>query len=154
MKKPAAQVALWKALACTNARLRELQSARTVHETNDWLTAVRIVQRFYPGSDSWLVSCSGSEGGHGVFVYHGGRAASADEIRRNVEYSTPGGQMQYFPGTFWSDFNAAVQDLARRHIKVPRSAWTWYSPLGQALAGGYAHNLGHYTGGKWTGRGC
>lgn len=127
----------------------------TIPATGDWATAVHVVQRFYPGSEWWLMSCSASEGGHSVFVFHSPhRAATAYEISHQVVLDTPGGWMQYFHGTFVGDFNAAVQDLRTRHVRVPRSAFTWYSPLGQALAGGWAHNFGRYTGGKWTGSGC
>lgn len=128
--------------------------AHTVAASNDWVTSVRIVQRFYPGSEGWILSCSASEGGHGEFVYHGGGTPGSYDVESEYEPETPGGWMQYFPGTFWGDFNAAVQDLRVRAVRVPRAAFTWYSPLGQALAAGWAHNFGRYTGGKWTGSGC
>lgn len=126
----------------------------TFPETGDWLTAVSVVQRAYPGSYDWIERCSGSEGGHGVFVYYGGRAASSYEISAQVESSTPGGWMQYFPGTFWGDFNAAAADLTARGFRLPASASSWFSPLGQAAAAGWAYVYGSHSTGKWTGSGC
>ena len=111
-----------------------------IPETHDWLTAVRVVQTAYPGSSSWLVSCSSGEGGHGQWV-------------PNTNGSGAGGWMQYMSGTFWSDYHAAVFDLRSRGYVVPSDTASWYSPLGQAIAAGWAY--GHdRPGGKWTGAGC
>lgn len=112
----------------------------TIPKTEDWATAVRIMQRFYPGSEGWLMSCSASEGGHGGFVM-------------NTKGSGAGGNLQYMNGTFWTDFNAAVKDLVSRSVKVPKSAWAWESPLGQAVAGSWAYGHARWSG-KWTGGGC
>lgn len=114
--------------------------AATLHATNDWQTAVRVVQAAYPGSAGWLLACSSSEGGHGGWV-------------PNRQGSGAGGWMQYMSATFWTDFAAASRDLGRRGISYPPSARSWYSPLGQAIAAGWA--FGHARwGGKWTGRSC
>lgn len=107
---------------------------------NDWLTAVRVVQRAYPGSEPWLVSCSRGEGGHGKWV-------------PQAQGGTPGGWLQYKPGTFEHDFNRASADVRGRGFAVPREAHSWYSALGQALAGGWAWAHDRPTG-KWTGAGC
>lgn len=152
MDTPAGRRALWVAVAHVSDRLRTLQAARTIVETNDWLTAVRIVQRFYPGSEWWLVSCSRSEGGHGAWKFRNDVGALTP-ARLLDPPNVPGGPMQYFASTWRTDFNAAVQDLARRHVKVPRSAFSWFSPLGQAIAGGWAYGHARPSG-KWTGSGC
>lgn len=107
----------------------------------DWLRAVLYVQRYFPGTQSWLLNCSTSEGGHGPWV-------------PNKDNSGAGGWMQYMSGTFSSDYHSAVRYLAARGVRVP--AWTnsWYSPLGQALAAGWARYTGHTPPGKWTGALC
>lgn len=113
---------------------------RTFPLVGDWLTAVRVVQRAYPGSGPWLTSCSAGEGGHGVWV-------------PQAQGGTPGGWLQYMPGTFEHDFNRALADVRARGFVVPAGAHSWKSALGQALAGGWA--WGHdRPAGKWTGGGC
>ncbi len=124
-------------LALPNVALAKRQQ---LAETNDWQTAVRIVQTPYPGSSSWLLSCSASEGGHGRFVMNYGGSGA-------------GGWMQYMNGTFWHDYNAAVYDLRARGWKPPSSSASWYSPLGQAIAGAWAYTHDRPSG-KWTGGGC
>lgn len=122
--------------------------SRILPETNDWATAVRVVQRVFPGSRWWQLACSSSEGGHGAWVYFG-----------HYSYplygpdTTPGGPMQYMQGTFWHDFNRGLAIARERGFVVPRSASSWYSMLGQAIASGYAY---HYNrpAGKWTGSRC
>lgn len=61
--------------------------------------------------------------------------------------------MQYFSSTFWRDYSRAASDLRARHFVIPPSAASWYSPLGQALAGGWAY-YHERPSGKWLGRGC
>lgn len=126
----------------------------TLPVTHDWQTAVHVTQRVYPGSSWWLLSCSASEGGSGPFVFHSPhREASLYEVVHEIVINTPGGWMQYFHSTFVTDFNAAVQDLHARGVRVPPSAFSWYSPLGQAIAGGWAYSHDRPPG-KWTGAGC
>jgi hypothetical protein len=114
--------------------------SRILPETNDWLTAVRVVQRVFPGSAWWQTACSSSEGGHGSWV-------------PNRQGSGAGGWMQYMEGTFWGDFRSALSLTRERGFVVPRSAHSWYSALGQALASGYAYHYNRPTG-KWTGYRC
>lgn len=124
---------------------------RELPETNDWRTAVRIAQRAYPGTESWLLSCSATEGSWGKWV-------------PNREGSGVGGWMQMYPSTFstmmhgyylpragrW--FPGAWKDLQQRGFIVPKSADSWYSPLGQALASAYGMLNGRK--GEWHGSGC
>lgn len=107
----------------------------------DWRLAVMYVQRWFPGTASWLLSCSASEGGHGPWV-------------PNRQGSGAGGWMQYMSGTFYTDFRGASAYLAARGVIVPRSANSWYSALGQAIAAGWARYTGHAPRGKWTGASC
>lgn len=104
-----------------------------------WHRAVGQVQRAYPGTSGWLLSCSSSEGGWGRWV-------------PNSQGSGVGGWLQFYPSTFWRMYGAAVKDVTARGFKVPPSAASWYSPLGQALAGawGITHGRRH----EWHGSGC
>ncbi len=111
----------------------------TLPDTNDWLTAVRIAQRAYPGTDWWLISCSASEGGHGPWVPNrGGSGAS--------------GWMQFLSGTFNRMWKAAKDDVTARGFRLPPGADDWYSPLAQALAGAWGYENGRR--GEWYGHGC
>lgn len=105
-----------------------------------WWSAVQYVQRWYPGSAGWLMSCSSSEGGWGGWV-------------PNTQGSGAGGWMQYMEGTFWSDYSSATRDLRSRGISVPSSSASWYNALGQAIAAGWAYGHARPPG-KWTGARC
>lgn len=129
-------VGKWKQRA--EAAVRE-QQRRVLPATGDWQTAVMVVQRVHPGTSGWLLSCSASEGGHGPFVF-------------NRQGSGAAGWLQYMPSTFVWMFNAALKDAVARGFVVPRQAASLYSPLGQALAGGWAVRNGHS--GHWYGGGC
>lgn len=115
---------------------------------NDWLTAVAYVDHhYYPGSAGWLDSCSESEGGHGAWVWIG--HASSPPYGWD---HTPGGWLQYWQSTFWSDYRNSVSHLTEEGLKVPPGSASYQSALGQALAGAW-HS--HYQGtGQWTGSGC
>lgn len=120
--------------------------------TGDWATAVAFVQRDWPGSSGWLLSCSSSEGGHGIWIWNGG-----------VPYRGPtppagssgaGGWMQYMAGTFRHDYDRALYTARSSRLAVPpRSANSWLSPLGQAFAAGWAYYHDRPVG-KWTGSRC
>lgn len=131
------------------------RQARTIPWTQDWLTAIRVVQTPYPGSAGWLISCSSSEGAHGAWVWRGGEPVRFSRTGRllNDHGNVPGGNMQYFRSTFEADWIRAVADLLRRGYRVPNGAASWFSPLGQALAAGWAYYHNRPPG-KWTGRGC
>jgi hypothetical protein len=104
-----------------------------------WQRAVEEAQRPYPGTEGWLMSCSASEGGWGRWV-------------PNSQGSGVGGWLQYHPSTFSGFVRHAIADVRTRGFRVPSSATSWYSPLGQALAGGWAitHGMRHH----WHGSGC
>jgi hypothetical protein len=111
--------------------------------TSDWMTAVRVVQRPFPGTSSWLLSCSRAEGGHGGWV-------------RNRQGSGADGWMQFRSGTFYTYVGSAFSAARRRGFAVPRRAYSWYSALGQAVTAGYMRWSGldasHWSA-SW-GRGC
>jgi hypothetical protein len=104
-----------------------------------WFRAIEEVQRAYPGTRDWLRSCSASEGGWGRWV-------------PNSQGSGVGGWLQFYPSTWVRMFYAARADVLRRGFLVPRSAHSWYSTLGQALAG--AWGITHGRRGEWAGGGC
>jgi hypothetical protein len=113
-----------------------------------WRMAVREVQRAYPGTDAWLLSCSASEGGWGRWVGYSGVPYSASLI----DSDTVGGWLQFRPSTF-SGFNRrAIEDVRSRGFIVPESASSWLSPLGQALAGAWGISNGMRS--HWAGHGC
>lgn len=104
-----------------------------------WLHAVQQAQKPYPGSRSWLLACSASEGGWGRFVW-------------NRQGSGAYGPMQFMSGTFAGMSWRARVDAASRGFVVPASASSWGSYLGQALAGAWAYRNGQT--GHWSGHGC
>lgn len=110
-----------------------------------WRLAVKQAQKPYPGTEAWLMSCSASEGGWGRWV-------------PNSQGSGVGGWMQMYPSTFstmwygWYGNEGAYAYLRRNGYFVPKSAHSWYSPLGQALAS--AHGKLNGRGGEWHGSGC
>lgn len=118
---------------------RTLQDYEVTDGNNAWQRAVEEVQRAYPGTEGWLWSCSASEGGHGRWV-------------PNSQGSGVGGWLQFMPGTWSGFFRNALSDVTARGFRVPDAAASWYSPLGQALAGawGITHGMRHH----WAGSGC
>lgn len=129
----------------------ERMAARTLHDfevrdgNHAWTRAVREVQRAYPGTEAWLLSCSSSEGGHGRWVRYGGGDYYPG-------YSGVGGWLQFMPGTWSGFFSHAAADVKGRGFIVPDTADSWQSALGQALAGawGITHGMRHH----WAGGGC
>lgn len=119
---------------------KEWQKARwIVREQRTWLKAITHVQKVYPGTYDWLYSCSASEGAHGAWV-------------PNRQGSGASGWLQFMSGTFYSFIERAAADARARGWIIPREAFDWYSPIGQALAGGWAitHGMRHH----WSGSGC
>ena len=128
--------------------------------TNDWQTAVRIVQRIYPGTDGWMLSISRREGGYGVPVWYGGRTwAEGGFVHIGDDFlgaDTVFGAMQFRYSTFYPYWVQAQEDLQRRGYIIPDLGWArpyvvagvgtgygpWLSPLGQALTAGYMRYYG------------
>lgn len=107
----------------------ERQRQRLIPLTKDWVTAVRLVQRIYPGTESWLLYISDREGGHGGF-------------KMNYQGSGAGGWMQFMSSTYYGYDAAAFADARRRGFIVSPSADSWTHPLGQALTAGYMRFTG------------
>jgi hypothetical protein len=120
-------------------RVHTLRDFEVAAGSNAWLRAVDEAQRPYPNTASWLISCSASEGGHGRWV-------------PNSQGSGANGWLQFMEGTFWRMFWAAKADVESRGYRVPASAASWYSPLGQALAGAWGLTNGRRH--EWAGHGC
>ena len=123
----------------TTAKERLWLLSRTLPAPNDWRSAVRVVQRVYPGTEGWLLSCSASEGSHGRWV-------------SNHQGSGAGGWLQFMESTFWRMYGAALTEARAEGFIVPHSANSWYSPLGQALAGAWGVTNGRSS--EWYGGGC
>jgi hypothetical protein len=109
------------------------QQQHTIPTTGDWQTSVRLVQRVFPGTSSWLLYISHREGGWGPF-------------KMNYQGSGCGGWMQFMPSTYWANSSAAFAAVRSRGYTVDPANDDWRSPLGQAITAGYM---------KWAGReGC
>lgn len=106
-----------------------------------WHKAVREVQKVYPGTEGWLLSCSGAEGGHGRWVTYGG----GSNYRWAADNYVVGGWMQFKLPTLTGMFRHAREDVIRRGYRVPRMEGleAWLSPLAQALAAGWARATGN-----------
>lgn len=107
----------------------KLQDQRTIPETNDWLTAVKLVQRIYPGTSDWMLFISHREGGWGGFVM-------------NHQGSGCGGWMQYASSTYYAYSDAAFADAKRRGFIVDDSWNQWTHPMGQAITASYMRFTG------------
>ena len=122
-----------------------------------WLKAVQEVQRVFPGTNGWLLSCSAAEGGHGRWVGYGGQGYST-WLR---DSDTVGGPLQFRYSTFKGMFRHGLDYVRARGYRVPSrlsyvSDIAWRSALGQAIAGGWARYTGNddsHWSASW-GRGC
>jgi hypothetical protein len=142
-------------VARASLRLHTALSARATyirdHEIpliGDWRTAVRWVQRIYPGTESWMLAISDREGGWGRWVWYGGRGWSGYHIGDDfLGADTVGGWMQFRYSTFAPYWRGAQKDLRARGYIIPDIPMppeggpsqyaAWLSPLGQALTAGY-----------------
>lgn len=108
---------------------------------NAWYRAVEEVQKVFPGTSSWLWSCSAAEGGHGRWVGYGGQPYST----RLRDSDTVGGPLQFRYSTFKGMFRHGAEYAQTRGWRVPLWDYTqaWRSALGQALAGGWARYTGN-----------
>ncbi len=102
---------------------------RTIASTWDWPTAVRLVQRIYPGTADWLLTISRREGGHGRFVM-------------NHQGSGAGGWMQFMASTYYAYNDRAYADARQRGFIIDERTNTWRNPLGQAVTAGYMRYVG------------
>lgn len=123
---------------------------------NDWVTSVKIIQRVFPGTESWLLSCSAAEGGHGRWVRYGGGS-----YYPGYEYTDAvGGWPQYRWSTFKGHYRNGLDALRARGFKVdmphPSDVRAWLMPMGHAIAAGWARWSGNddsHWSASW-GNGC
>lgn len=149
---------LWKA---RNTGCGERYARKVLPNTNDWVTATAIAQRVYPGTQSWLLSCSGAEGGHGPWVWYGGRLWAGHHIGNDfLGMDTVGGWLQFRYSTFEPYSEWAFADVERKGFIIPNLGSgeydAWLSPIGQALTGAYMRFYGR-DGHHWSassGNGC
>lgn len=116
-----------------------LEDFRVRPGANAWLRAVDEVQRVFPGTSGWLLSCSASEGGHGRRVMNSQGSGATDWL-------------QFMPETYARMSWAARVYAASRGFIVPYTASQIHSPLGQALAGAWGVTNGRRH--EWAGHGC
>jgi hypothetical protein len=150
--------------SCTVARaslrlhtaLSQLSTHIVDHEIpliNDWRTAVRWVQRIYPGTEGWLLYISKREGGWGEWVWYGGRPWTGYHIGNDfLGADTVGGNLQFRYSTFAPYWRQTEANLRQRGYIVPDIPMppaggdpkyaAWLSPLGQALTGAYMKYYG------------
>ncbi len=148
------------------ARVAETRLTRELPLTNDWQTAVRLVQRIYPGTASWMLDISDREGGWGPWVWYSGACSDPPCLWHGYHVGgdnvtgddTVGGWLQFRYSTFAPYWRRAEADLKRRGIIVPDFQMppeggptqyaAWLSPLGQALTAGYMRYT-HQDGCHW-----
>lgn len=150
--------------SCTQARvslrlhreLVDIAENRLTHEIpliNDWRTAVRWVQRIYPGTEQWMLYISDREGGWGPWVWYGGHTWSGYHIGNDfLGADTVGGWMQFRYSTFAPYWRHAQDDLRAKGYVLPLFKMPpeggptkyvgWLSPLAQALTAGYMRYTG------------
>lgn len=152
---------LWPGRSRAARVAAERYLAKLLPDLPSWQAAIRLVQPLFPGTASWLDSCSDAEGMapryDRTFYTYGYRPFSWDAWNSN----TVGNPMQMRPGTFIYFYNRAlarVRDLGYRlpeHLEQA-DARSWQSMTAAALAGGYARWSGednqHWIA-SW-GRGC
>jgi hypothetical protein len=139
-------VEVWKERAAKAKRAhgRWALAQITLYEQPTWIRAMREVQKAYPGTEGWLRSCSSTEGA--------GRNLSINYFQMNHQGSGAGGYLQFMESTFWRMYGAARSDVLNRGFKLDRRSASWYSRLGQALAGAWGVSNGRRH--EWTGSGC
>ena len=158
---------LWKQRAfharVTATRYLARQRAHTLRDypfspgNQAWLKAVQEVQRVFPGTNGWLLSCSAAEGGHGRWVGYGGQSYST-WLR---DSDTVGGPLQFRYSTFKGMFRHGLEYVRGKGYRVPDhlryvSDVAWRSALGQAIAGAWARYTGNddsHWSASW-GNGC
>lgn len=113
----------------------------------DWPSAAKFADRIFPGTYGWVWSCSGSEGGHGIWVWNGGAPYNSPS-----HGSGAGGWMQFLDSTFWNNVDAAFTAARERGFNLPASTKSYTSALGQAVTAAYMDMRG--WSGQWYGAGC
>lgn len=133
-------------LSAIDHRLAALEQRRLLATTSTYLGAVSYVEKYF-GPQPFLRECPKSEGGLGAWVYIG----HADHAVYGPS-TTPGGWLQFMGGTFYGIIDRAIAEARARGMVVPATARSWFSPLGQALAGRTMIERGRR--GEWTGGTC
>lgn len=121
---------------------RTLQDFRFCDGCRAWHKAIAEVQRVFPGTSSWLLSCSAAEGGHGRWVGYSGVSYST-WLR---DSDTVGGPLQFRFSTFTGMYRRALEYVRSKSFRVTLGSdltAAWRSALGQALAGGWARYTGN-----------
>jgi hypothetical protein len=123
-------------------RVCRLVPIRYARAERSFYWSTRFTDRLWPGQwlGSWASTCASSEGGHGGFVM-------------NHQGSGAGGWLQFLSSTFYGIIGSAMIEARQAGAaNIPASAASWYSPLGQAVAG--AAMIHHGRRGEWSGASC
>lgn len=134
------QTGIWK----EERALRILHDYEVRPGNDAWRKAVRETQKVFPGTESWLLSCSDAEGGWGRWVSWGARYSPEYAAAHYIV----GGWMQFKYPTFTGMYRHALEHLsARKYTVMPKDIRepgmvSWQSPLAQALAAGWARYVG------------
>lgn len=130
---------------------------RMIPSTNDWITAVNVAQRYYPGTKDRILFLSGREGGNGPWVWYAGSCGDPPCLWRGYHVGgdnvsgadTVGGWVQFRWSTFWPHWLETEANLRHRGFIIPEMKMPpaggpvkyapWLSPLGQALTVAYMH---------------
>lgn len=137
-------------------RINRILEPTTLRTHQDWRGAVHEAQKAFPGTESWLLSCSAAESRWGAWVRYGG-----SPYYDGYEYTNAvGGWLQYRWYTFKGHYRHGIDSARSRGFRVslpgPDDVRAWLSPLGQAIAGGWARWSGNdnsHWSASW-GRGC
>lgn len=157
---------------CTVARaklrlhhgLAEVAQFRLWHELptpNDWSASLRVIQRVFPGTYDWGMSCSGAEGSHGKFVlYQSKPYYPGAEYAKTFHGWMVGGWMQYMWPTFKGHYRNGLAALRKAgfDVKLPAvdDVRAWQMPMAQAIAATWARWSGNDNS-HWSasfGNGC
>lgn len=139
------------AVAARKAYTRYLNRTFLLHDfdvqpdNHAWHKAVAEVQKIFPGTEAWLLSCSAAEGGHGRWVRYGGGS-----YYPGYEYTDAvGNWLQFRWSTFKGMFRHALEYAQARgyiipeHLRDSGHVRAWLSPLATAMAGGWARYTGN-----------
>lgn len=134
---------------------------RTIHNRPSWLDSIDEVQRAFPGTASWLRSCSAAESRWGSWVLYGGRPYyPGAEYAKTFHGDMVGGPLQYMWNTFKGHYRRGLDSLRSRGFKVnlppPSDVAAWRSMTATAIAAGWARwsgNDGSHWSASW-GNGC
>ena len=107
---------------------------RTIPPTDNWTRSMKLAQRVFPGTYSWLEFISNREC-RACYTVPGAFVC-------NTQGSGACGPMQFMAGTFYGHVGAARLATRARGFIVDPHTWDWHNPLGQALTAAHMRFIG------------